>query len=340
LIQSLLFCTYKGMYDAADRRFMAQDILKGTITNPQTLNRYVYCIDNPIKYVDPTGLAPEIAIDSLYAYLSKVQNVASNQQSEAHSGNYANTPSVNEQSHMIMGFMRYPQYTGFLWSVTAGTIDSNFVQSVQINEPGAYNALAVRNLHFRDRQGILIDLKHLFATLDGQFNTIASMKYASGLAGDFASHISAIQFKLTGVSFNAYEYFMVFTCQDPEDVSSSLFPYADFFADIDAVNIYALSSISENIIDTFKAYYDNRRPINSSLYRFSAFYYNITGLVMPTNINHANVDLKRLESQLEIILSPTPQLGLLNKDYDKNSSKIGAKAFARLIKERADAEKR
>jgi RHS repeat-associated protein len=44
------------MYDAADRRFMAPDPIKGTITNPQSLVLYVYCIDNPVKYVDPFGM--------------------------------------------------------------------------------------------------------------------------------------------------------------------------------------------------------------------------------------------------------------------------------------------
>ena len=43
------------MYDAADRRFMATDPVKGFITAPLSLAQYTYCLDNPIKYTDPTG---------------------------------------------------------------------------------------------------------------------------------------------------------------------------------------------------------------------------------------------------------------------------------------------
>jgi len=44
------------MYDPGDRRFMAADPIVGDILNPQTLNLYVYCIDNPVLYIDRTGL--------------------------------------------------------------------------------------------------------------------------------------------------------------------------------------------------------------------------------------------------------------------------------------------
>ncbi|MDD3626785.1 MAG: RHS repeat-associated core domain-containing protein, partial [bacterium] len=37
-------------------RFMKVDVVTGNIKSPQTLNRWVYCNNNPIKYVDPTGM--------------------------------------------------------------------------------------------------------------------------------------------------------------------------------------------------------------------------------------------------------------------------------------------
>jgi len=32
--------------------------------NPQALNKYVYCLNNPIRYIDPTGLFTEIVVDN------------------------------------------------------------------------------------------------------------------------------------------------------------------------------------------------------------------------------------------------------------------------------------
>jgi RHS repeat-associated protein len=44
------------MYDAADRRFVAVDPIKGGIANTATLVQYTYVLDNPLKWVDPWGL--------------------------------------------------------------------------------------------------------------------------------------------------------------------------------------------------------------------------------------------------------------------------------------------
>ena len=42
-------------YDPQIGRFTSRDIEEGEISNPLDMNRYVYCRNNPIKYVDPTG---------------------------------------------------------------------------------------------------------------------------------------------------------------------------------------------------------------------------------------------------------------------------------------------
>ena len=47
------------MYDAADRRFMAVDLLPGNLFILQSLNRYIYTWNNPVCYVDLLGLVPE-----------------------------------------------------------------------------------------------------------------------------------------------------------------------------------------------------------------------------------------------------------------------------------------
>jgi len=42
-------------YDPAIGRFITRDPIKGNIMNPQMFNPYVYCLNNPLKYIDPDG---------------------------------------------------------------------------------------------------------------------------------------------------------------------------------------------------------------------------------------------------------------------------------------------
>ena len=42
-------------YDASIGRFISADTEGIDYTNPQSLNRYTYCSNNPLKYTDPTG---------------------------------------------------------------------------------------------------------------------------------------------------------------------------------------------------------------------------------------------------------------------------------------------
>jgi RHS repeat-associated protein len=42
-------------YDARIGRFVSLDPLEGDIMNPQSLNKYAYVMNNPMKYVDPSG---------------------------------------------------------------------------------------------------------------------------------------------------------------------------------------------------------------------------------------------------------------------------------------------
>lgn len=39
-------------------RWLTPDPLAGDITNPQSLNRYAYVMNNPTNFVDPLGLGP------------------------------------------------------------------------------------------------------------------------------------------------------------------------------------------------------------------------------------------------------------------------------------------
>ncbi|WP_313758004.1 RHS repeat-associated core domain-containing protein [Tissierella sp.] len=47
-------------YDPELGRFISEDTYKGDILDPLTLNYYIYCNGNPIKYIDPSGNAGEL----------------------------------------------------------------------------------------------------------------------------------------------------------------------------------------------------------------------------------------------------------------------------------------
>ena len=44
-------------YDAKVGRFMGVDAWEGDMRDPQSLNKYAYVVNNPLKYLDPTGLS-------------------------------------------------------------------------------------------------------------------------------------------------------------------------------------------------------------------------------------------------------------------------------------------
>ncbi|MBU7025429.1 MAG: hypothetical protein HXS48_00695 [Theionarchaea archaeon] len=43
-------------YDSEIGRFITRDPISGRLNNPQSLNRYSYCLNNPVRYTDPFGL--------------------------------------------------------------------------------------------------------------------------------------------------------------------------------------------------------------------------------------------------------------------------------------------
>src|SRR5205085_5268745 len=49
-------------YHSAHGRFMSADPLGGSVSNPQSLNRYAYVRNDPINLIDPLGLYPMISM--------------------------------------------------------------------------------------------------------------------------------------------------------------------------------------------------------------------------------------------------------------------------------------
>jgi len=61
------------MYDAADRRFMAVDLIGINIANTMTYNKYAYAWNNPLRLVDLFGLLPERIDGAIVAVTARHQ---------------------------------------------------------------------------------------------------------------------------------------------------------------------------------------------------------------------------------------------------------------------------
>lgn len=59
-------------YDPEARRFITPDPVQGNPSRPQSLNRYSYVLNNPLKFVDPTGEFFFLAVVVIAVYLAAV----------------------------------------------------------------------------------------------------------------------------------------------------------------------------------------------------------------------------------------------------------------------------
>ena len=50
-------------YDASLGRFISEDPIKGSMLSSQSQNPYVYCMNNPLRYIDPSGLMTHVTIE-------------------------------------------------------------------------------------------------------------------------------------------------------------------------------------------------------------------------------------------------------------------------------------
>lgn len=57
------------LYDPYLGRFLSPDPYVQDPQNSQSLNRYTYCLNNPLKYTDPSG---EIAFEILFGFVKGV----------------------------------------------------------------------------------------------------------------------------------------------------------------------------------------------------------------------------------------------------------------------------
>lgn len=75
--QSIGLYDYRSrFYDPKLGRFISPDPIVPNPGNPQDLNRYAYCRNNPLRYTDPDGHTVRSALDLIHEYRSDINSLA------------------------------------------------------------------------------------------------------------------------------------------------------------------------------------------------------------------------------------------------------------------------
>ncbi|MEI6577517.1 MAG: RHS repeat-associated core domain-containing protein [Bacteroidota bacterium] len=107
------------MYDPATARFLSPDI---SVQNPefsQSYNKYSYCVNNPLKYTDPSGWYlfqykhyddPKDYYNYMSTYWSQFTNFSSFNGGSGGGGSYSNSPSyMNGDGSFSLSYLMYIQ---------------------------------------------------------------------------------------------------------------------------------------------------------------------------------------------------------------------------------------
>lgn len=65
-----LYFAQARYYDPAIGRFVSEDTVKGNIIRPDTVNPYIYCLSNPLRFVDPDGNDPDDSFHNIFSTVS------------------------------------------------------------------------------------------------------------------------------------------------------------------------------------------------------------------------------------------------------------------------------
>ena len=105
-------------YEPAQMRFSQPDLVRGYTSNPLTLNRYAYCLNNPITYDDPSGKLVHTSVASMVRPVTDVRtnrNTVQSVKKVVHTAvtqkqqGRSRATSYSEEKIVISGGIDYPK---------------------------------------------------------------------------------------------------------------------------------------------------------------------------------------------------------------------------------------
>lgn len=121
------------IYDQLLGRFLSADPVIPGIYNLQAYNRYTYGLNNPLRYIDPTGKAPK---DAAAGAIEGTLNTGA-QTLDAHAGNAANTAGTTSIIASVFRFLGADRI--------ANMLDASASQYQSASEANAEAAQSVRD---------------------------------------------------------------------------------------------------------------------------------------------------------------------------------------------------
>lgn len=264
-----------GLDDNVELRFSV-DSFKNDMDND---NRYycraLYMATDPTKYdTDGDGFNDKEDIAPLtYEYvngLDKLCDIAVE---------YMPNDFYNSQL-LVLQIIRKDYYNGGFWSLTAGSIDEEFITYLKENYSKVYNEFIGRKNRIMLNDPItneLIDFPHFAASINAYYYTTlfepllpTNKNYINNFAGWLGDYLSML-----------YEDFSYEELQDRDTIdiipsyigSSDHFGYSDVLSDLDATNIYYINSgFKMSVSDSLNFYYRN---LKDNSHRYGNFVYNL-----------------------------------------------------------------
>jgi RHS repeat-associated protein len=318
-------------YDSELGRFISED----PEADPNNPNLYVYCRNNPLAFIDITGLA---TVTVYVKNLVKLENATSKWKYPT--WNSQQIASCNDRGRinsMVIDYIRLKDssYGGDLsnpkgilayglWTVTAGgapalyryDMDQNKNLAAFFSENGSGKSITdpITNIE--------IDAHHMIATMDGILTYSPVSDEWAGWGGDLQTAVKQLNRKKfgkdsRGLSIAATK---IIGYDRPNADKISSFTAADLLADVDAVNLSNMlrSNSNMSLSEAIDSYYSKDGGVNC---RFTSFVDSYGGWNNFRKLVHQN------------------SLGPLDLDATKEERAAAEKAFLNYVKKGMNAER-